>query len=167
MVQQRLKGRSVSPIQGVLIIAGIIFSIIFVSWLERVISLAAGLQYGGMAVWLIIVAEAVAVMRLSVMEFRYTVDDGRFFVERVYGDHARIVHDIPLKDILAVGDQDEIFKKYGNGQSYDKATLRENKLPKKAVAYRKDGADTVRLMLIQPEEPLLHALEDAAAANQQ
>ena len=136
------------------------------SWLERVISLAAGLQYGGMAVWLIIVAEAVAVMRLSVMEFRYTVDDGRFFIERVYGDHARIVHDIPLKDILAVGDQDEIFKKYGNGQSYDKATLRENKLPKKAIAYRREGADAVRLMLIQPEEPLLHALEDAAAANQ-
>ena len=166
MVQQRLKGRSVSPVQGLLIIAGIIFSIIFVSWLEGVISLAAGLQYGGMAVWLIIVAEAVAVMRLSVMEFRYTVDDGRFFIERVYGDHARIVHDIPLKDILAVGDQDEIFKKYGNGQSYDKATLRENKLPKKAIAYRREGADAVRLMLIQPEEPLLHALEDAAAANQ-
>ena len=119
-----------------------------------------------MAVWLIIVAEAVAVMRLSVMEFRYTVDDGRFFIERVYGDHARIVHDIPLKDILAVGDQDEIFKKYGNGQSYDKATLRENKLPKKAIAYRREGADAVRLMLIQPEELLLHALEDAAAANQ-
>ena len=35
MVQQRLKGRSVSPVQGLLIIAGIIFSIIFVSWLER------------------------------------------------------------------------------------------------------------------------------------
>lgn len=166
MVQQRLKGRSVSPIQGVLIIAGIIFSIIFVSWLERVISLAAGLQYGGMAVWLIIVAEAVAVMRLSVMELRYTVDDGRFFIERVYGDHARIVHDIPLKDILAVGDQDEIFKKYGNGQSYDKATLRENKLPKKAIAYKKDGAEAVRLMLIQPEEPLLRALERAAAENE-
>ena len=30
----------------------------------------------------------------------------------------------------------------------------------------RDGADTVRLMLIQPEEPLLHALEDVAAANQ-
>lgn len=162
MVQQRLKGRSVSPIQGLLIIVGIIFSIIFVSWLERIINMTTGFQYGGMAVWLIIVAEAVAVMRLSVMEFRYTVDNGRFFVERVYGDHARIVHDIPMKDILAVGDQDEIFKKYGNGQSYDKATLRDNKLPQKAVAYRKDGAETVRLIVIQPEEPLLNALEEAA-----
>ena len=167
MVQQRLKGRSVSPIQGLLIIVGIIFSIIFVSWLERIINMTTGFQYGGMAVWLIIVAEAVAVMRLSVMEFRYTVDNGRFFVERVYGDHARIVHDIPMKDILAVGDQDEIFKKYGNGQSYDKATLRDNKLPKKAVAYQKAGADTVRLILIQPEEPLLNALQEAASAEQE
>ncbi len=167
MIQQRLKGRSVSPVQGLLIIAGIIFSIIFVSWLERVISLAAGLQYGGMAVWLIIVAEAVAVMRLSVMEFRYTVDAERFFIERVYGDHARIVYDIPLGDILAVGDQDAVFKEYGNGQSYDKATLRENRLPVKAVAYRKAGADAPQLMLIQPDESLLHALEDAVAANGQ
>lgn len=167
MVQQRLKGRSLSPVQGILIIAGIIFSIIFVSWLERAISLMTGFQYGSMAVWLIIVAEVAALMRLSVMEFRYTVDDGRFFIERVYGDHARIVHDIPLRDILAVGDQDEIFRQYGNGQSYDKATLRENKIPKKAIAYRRDGADTVRLILIQPEEAFLHALEDAAAANRQ
>ena len=166
MVQQRLKGRSVSPLQGIAIVLGIVLSIMIVSWLERLISVAAGLQYAGMAVWLIVVAEAVAVMRLSVMEFRYTVDDGRFFIERVYGDHARIVHDIPLKDILAVGDQDEIFKKYGNGQSYDKATLRENKLPKKAIAYKKEGAETVRLMLIQPEEPLLRALERASAENQ-
>ena len=37
----------------------------------------------------------------------------------------------------------------------------------KAIGPVEDGADTVRLMLIQPEEPLLHALEDAAAANQQ
>ena len=66
-----------------------------------------------------------------------------------------------------MGDQDEIFRQYGNGQSYDKATLRENKIPKKAIAYRRDGADTVRLILIQPEEALLHALEDAAAANRQ
>ena len=166
MVQQRLKGRSVSPLQGIAIVLGIVLSIMIVSWLERLISVAAGLQYAGMAVWLIVVAEAVAVMRLSVMEFRYTVDDGRFFIERVYGDHARIVHDIPLKDILAVGDQDEIFKKYGNGQSYDKATLRENKLPKKAIAYKKEGAETVRLMLIQPEEPLLRALERASAENE-
>lgn len=162
MIQQKLKGRTVSPVKGILIVLGIVLSIVVVSCLERLIALTTGLQYGSMVVWVLIIAEAAAVMRLGVMEYRYTVDDGRFFIERVYGDHARIVQDISLSDILAVGDQAEVFKAYGNGQSYDKAVLRENTLATKAVAYKKDGDERARLLLIQPEEPILKALLEAA-----
>lgn len=162
MVQQRLKGRTVSPVKGILLVSGIVLSIVLVSWLERLIALTTNIQYAGMAVWLLIVLEAMAVMRLSVMEYRYTVDDGRFFIERVYGDHARIVHDIPLSDIVAVGDQKEIFRTYGNGQSYDKAVLRESTLPTRAIAYKKDGADSVKLILVQPDEAILGALSETA-----
>lgn len=162
MVQQRLKGRTVSPVKGILLVGGIVLSIVLVSWLERLIALTTNIQYAGMAVWLLIVLEAMAVMRLSVMEYRYTVDDGRFFIERVYGDHARIVHDIPLSDIVAVGDQKEIFRAYGNGQSYDKAVLRENTLSTKAIAYHKDGAEQMKLILIQPDEAIMSALSKMA-----
>lgn len=162
MVQQRLKGRTVSPVKGILLVGGIVLSIVLVSWLERLIALTTNIQYAGMAVWLLIVLEAMAVMRLSVMEYRYTVDDGRFFIERVYGDHARIVHDIPLSDIVAVGDQKEIFRVYGNGQSYDKAVLRENTLSTKAIAYHKDGAEQMKLILIQPDEAIVSALSKMA-----
>lgn len=162
MVQQRLKGRTVSPVKGILLVGGIVLSIVLVSWLERLIALTTNIQYAGMAVWLLIVLEAMAVMRLSVMEYRYTVDDGRFFIERVYGDHARIVHDIPLSDIVAVGDQKEIFRVYGNGQSYDKAVLRENTLSTRAIAYHKDGAEQMKLILIQPDEAIMSALSKMA-----
>ena len=163
MYQQHVKGRSVSTPLGILIVLGIAASIVLVSWLEQAIRMTTGFQYGAAAVWVLVVAEAVAVMRLSVMEFRYTIADGRFFIERVYGDHARIVHNIACADILAVGGEDEIFKKYGNGQAYDRAAMKGVSLPRQAVAYRGRDGEPVRLIVFQPDEEFLRRLRSECA----
>ena len=100
MIQQSVKGSPVPPLKGALIIAGLAVSIVLVSWVERAVALSTGFQYGSF-----------------VMAYRYTVTEGRFFIERVYGDHARIVYDIPLESVLAVGDKDEVFGRYGSAQA--------------------------------------------------
>jgi len=161
MIQQTLKGRPVSRPAGLLIVLGLAVSIVLVSWIERAVALTTGFQYGSFAVWALIVAEAAAVIRLSVMAYRYTVADGRFFVERVYGDHARIVHDIPLDAILAVGAKDDVFRHYGNAQAYEQAVMRHSGLPEAAIAYARK-ADAPGLLVIQPDEKILAALRTAA-----
>ncbi len=166
MIQQRLKGRAVSGPAGALIVLGLAVSIVLVSWLERALelSLSNGFQYFSFVVWVLIAAEVVAMMRLSVMEYRYTVADGRFFVERVYGSHARIVQDIPLDGLLGVGARDEVFRRFGNAQVYEKAVLKSVALPEMALAYRKDGG-APGLLIIQPDEAVLGALEAAIHEN--
>ena len=167
MIQQSLKGRSISRPAGALAVLGLAASIVLVRWIELALAMTTGFQYGAFAVWALIVAEAAFVMRLSVMGYRYTVSDGRFFVERVYGDHARIVHDIPLSGVLAVGGRDDVFRRYGNAQAYDRAVLRGAECPEKALAYAPGkGADgAARLLLFQPNEEIFRALEEAARKN--
>ena len=77
MIHQTLKGRSISPLRGALLIVGLAVSIVLVSWIERAVALSTGFQYGSFAVWGLVVAEVMAVLRLSVMEYRYSLGEGR------------------------------------------------------------------------------------------
>ena len=163
MIQQSVKGRQISPLAGILVVVGLAVSIVLVSWIERAIAMTTGFQYGSFAVWILIVIEAVFIMRLSVMACRYTVAEDRFFIERVYGDHARIVYDIPLSSILAVGEKDEVFKKYGNAQAYNSVVIKKYEYPEKALAYAAKDGEAAKLLLFQPNDEIFAALSAAAS----
>ena len=166
MIRQSLKGRPVSPVRGILLILGLAVSIVLVSWLERAIAMTTGFQYGSFAVWALIVAEVMAVMRLSVMEYRYSLGEGHFIVERVYGGLARVTHDIPLDSLLAVGPKEEIFKQFGSAQAYEKAVMKQSPLPEMALAYAKPGAAAAGLLIIQPDEAMSAGLRAALEAGE-
>ena len=161
MIHQSLKGRGLSPVKGALIIVGLAVSIVLVSWIERAVALSTGFQYGSFAVWALVVAEVMAVLRLSVMEYRYSLGEGRFFVERVYGGSARITHDISLDRAIAFGPKDEVFKRCGNAQTYEKAVVKGLDWPEYAIAYRKDNSDAPALLVVQPDEAMAAALRAA------
>jgi hypothetical protein len=170
MIRQTLKGRALSPVKGALVIVGLAVSIVLVSWIERAIALSTGFQYGAFAVWALIIVELMAVLRMSAMEFRYSLGEGHFFVERVYGGSARIVHDIPLSRMLAFGPKDDIFKRYGNAQTYEKAVIKQSGLPEMAVAYARENGDAPALLVIQPDEAMTSALRrtlEASATEEQ
>ena len=154
---QRLKGKPVSPIKGILAIIGIIASILIVSFLEKLIKEVTGLQYASMAVWLIVVVEAVMVMRNTNLEYGYYVAGGRFSVTRGYGSNQRPIYDIPGEDIIAFGEKDEIFKQYGNGQTFDSATINDKTLKQMAMVYRK-SKDETQLLVLQPNESIIQSI---------
>lgn len=165
MIHQSLKGRGVSPLKGVLLILGLAVSIVLASWIERAVALSTGFQYGAFAVWGLVIAEVLAVLRLNVMEYRYSLGEGHFFVERVYGGMGRVTHDIPLDRLLAAGPKDEIFKEYGGAQTYEKAVVKTCSLPEMALAYAKDGGGAAALLVIQPDEAMATGLRSAARAS--
>ncbi|MBR3505363.1 MAG: hypothetical protein IKO07_14130 [Clostridia bacterium] len=164
MIRQSLKGRALSPVKGALLIAGLAVSIVLVSWVERAVALSTGFQYGSFAVWLLVAAEALAVLRLSAMEYRYSLGEGQFFVERVYGGSARVVHDIPLDRIVDFGPKDEVFSRRGNAQTYEKAVVKQVALPEAAIAYQKGDAAPA-LLVIQPDEAMAAALRAAVTQS--
>lgn len=153
MYQQEVKGRHLSTLAGIGVILLIVLSIMAAGFLEQLIMLTTGFKYGSFFVWALVIAEAVFVMRLSVREYRYTLADGRLIIESRYGDHVRMLYDIPVADVAAIGPQDDVFRQYGNGQTYDRVFTRGCAVAPSGMAYRRN--DEIRLLSFQPDEKLI------------
>lgn len=162
MYQQDVKGKRLSTLAGVGLILMIVLSIIAAGILEKAIAMTTGFQYGSFLVWALVVAEAVLVMRLSVKEYRYTLTEGRLIIESRYGDHVRMLYDVPVADIAAIGPQDEVFRQYGNGQAFDRVFTRGCAVPPSGLAYRKGGE--IRLLSFQPDERMTSLIRQGMEA---
>lgn len=163
MYQQNVKGKKLSPLAGAGLIVLIVLSVMAAGFLEQVVALMTGSSLGSLVVWALVGVEAFFIFRLNTREYRYTVAEGRLFIESRYGNHVRTLFDIPLKDILAIGPEEAVFQEYGNGQSYDKVYVRSCAIARSALAYRKGEA--TRLLSFQPDEKMLEILKDAATPS--
>ena len=152
MYQQDVKGRKVSSLAGVGMIVLIVVSISAAGILEQLIAQLTGLSFGAMLVWALVALEVFLLLRMSVREYRYTLTEGRLFIEARYGNNTRIIHDIPVETIQAIGPEQEMFAAYGNGQTFDKVFTKGCEIAPSVIAYRKDGS--TKLLLFQPDEKL-------------
>ena len=159
MYQQEVKGKKLSTLAGIGMIALIVLSITAAGTLEQILYSLTGNSLGAVVVWGLIGAEIFLLLRLSVREYRYTLTDGRLFIESRYGDSVRLLHEIPLSGVIAIGTQDEIFEKYGNAQAYDKVYTRGCEIPLSALVYVKNGEN--KLLSFQPDETVRKIIEEA------
>ena len=162
MYQQDVKGKKMSPLAGIGMILLIVVSIMAAGILEKAIAQVTGLTFGSMLVWALVVLEVFMLFRMSVREYRYTLADGRLFIEARYGNSTRIIHDISLSSVQAIGPEEEIFGTYANGQTFDKVFTKGCALESRVIAYRKD--DEIKLLLFQPDEKLVQLIESEIAA---
>ena len=153
MYQQDVKGKKISPLAGAGMIVLIVVSIMLAGFLEQVIAQLTGLGFGAMLVWALVVVEVFFLLRMGVREYRYTLTEGRLFIESRYGNSTRIIHDIAVASIRAIGPEEEIFAAYANGQTYDRVTSKGCEVPASVIAYEKD--EEIKLLLFQPDEKLI------------
>ena len=156
MYQQEVKGKKLSPLAGVGMIALIVLSICLAGFLEQVLALFMPPAIASLLVWALAGLEIFMLLRMSSREFLYTLSKDRFIIYARYGGNVRPIHDIPLTALLAVGTEDEVFAAYANGQAYDRVFSKACSLPSAAMAYTKDGS--TRLLSFQPDEQLLSLL---------
>jgi len=149
MYQQDIKGKKLSPLAGIGMILLIVLSICAAGIIEQVIRELTGARYTSIFVWALAAVEVFFLLRQGVREYRYTVTEGRLFIESRYGDSTRLLYDIALSSVCALGPEQEIFERYGSGQAYDKVFTRGCSQPLSALAYRKSGE--IRLLLFQPD----------------
>lgn len=162
MIQQVVKPKPTTPLAGILLIAGLFVGLLAASFLGRVFDYMLRTNYCSIAVWLLAALTAVAVMRGRVMEYRYTVDSGRVYIERMFGKtYSKILLNIPVTDILAYGEEAQLKGKYPAAKFTRKAWLPGCTLPKIAYLYRKDGE--LEILLAQPDEAMQKALYDPEA----
>ena len=162
MYQQDVKGKKVSPLAGVGMILLIVVSIMAAGILEQLIAQLTGKSFGAMLVWALVVLEVFMLFRMSVREYRYTLADGRLFIEARYGNNTRIIHDIALSAVQAIGSEEEIFRQYANGQAFDKVFTKGCALESRVIAYRKD--EEIKLLLFQPDDKLFHLIQSEITA---
>ena len=163
MYQQDVKGKKISPLIGVAMIALIVVSIMAAGILEQVIAQMTGMTLGSMLVWALVVLEVFLLFRLSVREYRYTLTEGRLFIEARYGNSTRIIHDISLTAVQAIGPEEEIFKQYANGQAFDRVFTKGCEIRPSVIAYRK--GDEIKLLLFQPDDTLIELIRREMAAE--
>ena len=164
MYQQDVRGKKLSPLVGAGMILLIVVSIMAAGILEQAIAQMTGMTFGSMLVWALVVVEVFLLFRLSVREYRYTLVDGRLFIEARYGNSTRIIHDISVSAIQAIGSEEEIFKKYANGQSYDKVFTKGCGIESRVIAYRKD--EEIKLLLFQPDDKLTELIQKEIPADE-
>lgn len=164
MYQQDVKGKKTSPLAGIGMIILIVLSITAAGYVEQLLRQLTGFSYGSMAIWVLAAAAVFFLLRTNIREYRYTLTEGRLFIEARYGDNTRIVHDIALSAAVALGSEQEIFEKYGNGQAYDKVFTAGCPEPLSALAYRKN--DEIRFLVFQPDETLRTLISDQIDAQQ-
>jgi len=162
MYQQDVKGRKTSPLAGIGMILLIVISIMAAGVLERLIAQFTGMTFGAMLVWALVVLGIFMLFRLSVREYRYTLAEGRLFIEARYGNSTRIIHDISLSAVQAIGPEEEIFREYANGQTFDKVFTKGCEIEASVIVYRKD--EELRLLLFQPDEKLRGLIQREIAA---
>lgn len=161
MIQQKVCPSPTTPKQGVLIVAGILGTLLVASLLTNVIALYSDSFIPTLAVWLAAIGAAVYVMRERVMEYCYTVSDGRLTLERVFGQHTKVLLHVPLSDITEFGGEAELRARHPQIKNAMVLAMKSCALERMAIAYKQDGQ--LQMAIFQPDEQMKKAVWDEEA----
>lgn len=160
MITQRVSPKKVGAWQGILMVLAIAALLMTATALVNVLKARTDPIWGQIGVLLLAGLGAYYLMRNYVLEYQYTVADGVFYIERIYGQRTKVMLQVPLGDILFVGEDRQAAAKWPQARVMVNATLGRpmEKREKVCFAYRKDGQ--VQLGLIQADEAIRKALYD-------
>lgn len=158
MYQQVVQGKKISPLMGIVWVAGIVGIILVASFLAQLIAQVFALEYASLAVWLVAALLAVWIMQRRVMEYRYTINQGRLYLERKFGEHTKVLQQIELCDVSQLGPAEDLLPRFQKTGPINKLCLRDNPLPHMLLVYRLQGAQ--KLALIQPDERMQQLIRE-------
>ncbi|MEG2622044.1 MAG: hypothetical protein RSC06_04005, partial [Clostridia bacterium] len=164
MTTQKLSAKQVTPLQGILLIAGIVATMFLMSVAGRLLRGYVPLVWVQLGVVALAALAAFYLMRHVIVEYQYTVADDSFFIERLYGRRSKIMLQIPLADALYLGTREAALEKWPGSRMNCNAIVRGVALPVKTLAYRKGGE--MLLAQIQPDPALTKALFDLEKRKQ-
>lgn len=150
MITQVIKSKPISSLMGAVLVIGITVGLMLASALSRALSTVVPGFWPQLMVWLLAALIVFYLMRTRIIEYHYTISGSNFYIERTYGIRSKILLNVPLMDIVAFGNEDELRKARPNlGRSLN-ACLKGCTLPEKAIVYRQKGE--LFLVRLQPDE---------------
>ncbi len=161
MTEQRVKGKPIGSLAGMLLVLAIALAMIVANALSRLLSAYMPAIIPMAATWLLAAACVFLLMRGHIVEYNYTVSGGQLYVERVYGVRSKLLLNVPLSDILALDSESALRSRWPDLGRALRATLKSCAIPVRAIAYRKQNQR--HIALIQPDERIASLLWDDAA----
>ena len=162
-MKQSIGHKKLNPLQGVLLIAGLMAILLLVNylainlvavWFSR-LSPRAGTIAGLVTFWGIGGGVALQVLRVYIARVSYTMTEDLLRKSRFYGKRERHIEDVYLSQLLFAGTPEDAQKRYGK-LSCIKATHPSCKLPRTALVYKSSSG--TRMALIQADDALKAAL---------
>lgn len=152
--------REVSSKTGVVVIIASLAALYLDSLLARVLS-SLGLTplITSIIFWGVGGLIAVIVYYNFVIRYLYTIDGIKLTVERVYHKKPRPMVEFMKREILFSGSVEDAIKKHGKLKTY-KAIRKTN--PNKPIAVVFKRAGEKRMLIFQPNEEILKALDEKA-----
>lgn len=167
MVTQRVSPVKIKPWQGILLVLAIAALLLTASTLVNLLAIRTNPLWGQISVLLLTGLGAWYLMRNYILEFQYTVNEGVFYIERLYGQRTKVMLQLPLSDILFVGTDKECAAKWPQARIMVNASLKKPLEPMETVcfAYRQNGQ--VQLGLVQPTPQMKKAMFDVEKRAQE
>lgn len=160
MLEQRIHNRRPGPLEGLVVVALAVLTVIAASVLFSLlaarlgaISTALFIAFGAAVTWFLLDRYALG--------FVYTASADCLRVSRSYGKRERFMTDVWLNQVLAWGTPEEIRQRFPNAR-FQRATRPQCDLKPLALAYR-DGDRTAAIVL-QPDEAMRKHLVSAIRA---
>ena len=167
MITQRVSPQKIKPWQGILMILAILALLLLATVAVNLLGRRVEPIWGQLAVLLVTGLGAYALMRNYVLEYQYTVSQGSFYIERLYGQRTKVMLQVPLSDILFLGQDKAAAAKWPQARIMIDATLSRPLEPmaKICFAYRKDGQ--IHLGLVQANPQIQKAMFDPETRQRQ
>ncbi len=157
MITQNVKGKKLGAVEGILLIVAIAAGLFAAALAASFFARKGNAVWGQLGVWLLAGLCAFWLMKTLLAEYQYTIASGKFYIERVFGGHSRVMLEVALEDVLFIGGDKEAAGRYPDSRIEANATVSGSEIQKKCMAYRAGGK--VCLMLFQPDAAVEKALE--------
>ncbi|MGI6173914.1 MAG: hypothetical protein ACOYI8_08480 [Christensenellales bacterium] len=159
MITQHIHAKKPGAGLGLLIVLGLFAGFLALVSVTNYFVQQTGIGQISYLVILAAIAAGIVLMRKFILEYRYTLNESVLYFERLYGRQNRVLAQVPLRQILWIGDREEIAEKIKEKiENTSDMTLPSCDIPHKALLYRKDKL--LLCIVFQPNAELLAAIEE-------
>jgi len=159
---QKVRNQPLKALQGLGVVLGIFAALLVLTFVTQLLIPLAGELAASLIFWGLGVLAALWTMRRFILTFSYGLGTNVLRIAYAYGRYERVMVDLYFNNIRQTGDLDALRARYPNAR-VNRATRPGCPIPTLAVAARDNGVTAI--YLLQPDEIIRKALEDAAKRN--
>ena len=163
MIQKSASPRKLGTFEGIGMILAMVAGVYVIAFGAELAVRLTGIGRANTIVWLAGVLVAFLIMRRYLEGYRYTLHEGVFYVERLFGKQSRVILKMQTADLVEVGEKSRLLT--DDRRITERMICARCRIPVKTLAYRL--GDQIRLMEFHADEELFAGLDEECRKNRE